>query len=471
MNAKLLLKALLSFVLASHITGCAKDDPSGNGEENTIDTIAKESLLVNFSYYYYWNNEVNARNASIDPHGLEVEDYFDKLLYSGDRWSWMCDADDYISSQTGVYNDSWGVSFGQTAEDDGDYSVKVKYIYPGSPLCQFGVSRGARLDAIDGTSLTPFTKEKKDFFSNSIESKGTLDFQFHLADGRDVSFKASKSSSLSTSPVLTHCVFGPDDFDGLEDKVGYLMYLGFRANFNEQLSNALAGIRESGAKKLILDLRYNPGGDFDSIAKLISYIAPRESFGKDYLTVHHNADIAEGLDKSYTVMEEKDNLDLEDLYIIIGNGSASASEVVVNALRPFYKERLHLVGKTSYGKPNGMYTMLFPGSEDYFEEYTNGDFSHLIYAFMPICFYNVNGEGEAIPDSGFVPDISYMDDLYHDFGVDELNIKACLTHIVTGNFPEPSGPLHTTKSSRGGVLLENEWDKANYGTISIPLFQ
>ena len=67
----------------------------------------------------------------------------------------------------------------------------------------------------------------------------------------------------------------------------------------------------------------------------------------------------------------------------------------LNGLKPL--SNLKHVGDTTYGKPNGMYVFYYPGDNAAYAKYNAGNFSGLKYVFLPICFYNANGEGQNIP--------------------------------------------------------------------------
>ena len=452
---------LLFFLLpVLWLGGCNK---IGQEEVNPIDpAIEKDTDYMAKSYlrreymnvYYYWYQDVITRNAELQPQKYEtIFDFFNALLYSGDHWSWMCDKDTYITTETGVYKGSWGVNWGQAAADYNDYSIRVRFIYPGSPFEQFGVTRGARLVAIGGKSIAePFTQEKLAIFNEEIE-KTSNSFTFQRVDGSEVSFTTSRAISLSTRSSLIATVFGPDDFPGLEEEVGYFLYLTYNINLIEDVKTAMKEFHDRGIKKLIVDLRYNGGGDVDAVTELISWLAPIPAQGSPYVNMVHNDKLA-SLDKKIAIPENKDALRLLSLYFILGKGSASASEVTVNGLAPYMPGALYTVGKQSYGKPNGMYVLYYPGTDSDYKLYNAGNFSKLQYAFLPICFYNKNSLDEAIPDEGLVPDNWCQDDLYHDFGPQEENIKDCLTHIVTGAFPTHTKASTKAEASSPGLLLQ-----------------
>ena len=445
------------------------------------DYEAKSFLRSQYmNVYYWWRDDVIDRNAALKPYDYDMYDFFDALLYSGDRWSWMCDKDTYVSDETGVITGTWGISLGQAVEFYRDYSLRVRFIYPGSPLEPFGVTRGAVLTHIAGMSVedddvTGFTQEKLDIFQNNF-FKSPQTFTFRLTDGRDTTFTASMAPALSTHTNLITRIIRPEEFPGLTAPAGYFHFLAFKANFMDDIVESMARFHDSGVRNLIVDLRYNGGGDAGASDTLVSYLAPRSAVGKPYVIRKHNQYLV-SLDD---VFSEKNNtslisantagLDLDRIYFITGPGTASASEMVINGLKPYFGDRQLMVGDTTYGKPNGMYVLMYPGSEKDYEAYLSQNFDRLKWVFLPIAFFNENSRGEMIPVEGFVPDLYRPDDLYHDFGVEEANIKACLEHIATGVWPAfDDKPRRTsTKASvRPGLRIETAEDSERYGSYRV----
>ena len=461
------------------------NDPLEDEEQKKIaadpDYAAKSFLRQQYmDIYYYWRDDVIDRNAALKPYDYDIYDFFDAMLYRGDRWSWMCDKEYYISDETGVVSGTWGVSLGQAYEYYGDYNIRVRYIWPASPLERFGVTRGAWLTHINGVSVAAdgagFTNEKLKYFQDNFY-KPTQTFTFRLKDGRDTTFTATMASALSTRSSLAVKLFYPDDFPGLTEPVGYFLYMGFKANFLDDITSAMSLFHNAGVRKLIVDLRYNGGGDSRASQLLTDCLAPRSAVGKPYVVRKHNSYLAK-LDKSFTDAENTDyigsnenSLDLDGLYFITGEGSASASEMVMNGLKPYLGDRLQMVGDTTYGKPNGMYVLMYPGAESDYEAYLEGDFSKLQWVFLPISFFNQNSLGQAIPTSGFIPDNYRPDDLFHDFGVEEESIRACLTHIVSGSYPAlrsaPRGDFPVKSFRNSGYRIDTEEDKPNYGRYTL----
>lgn len=421
---------------------------------------AREFTKAIMSQYYYWNKEIASKiNTTPITSYSEVAPYFNALLYSGDRWSWMEDGESYAQSETGVLSGTWGASLDQASYNN-DFRVRIAYLYPGSPFAKYGVTRGAVLKALGNTSLEPFTQAQLEYFSNNYNVSPQT-FTFGLVDGRDTTFTTSWATSLKTSPVLMAGLLTSDE---VKTTVGYLNYLSFKDNFEGELVNALVTLKNKGVKDLILDLRYNGGGSIGVLDTLISFLAPPSSAGQIYLTISHNSDIKDQLDSYYTVSSNSNNLNLNSLYVLTTKGTASASEVVINSLKPFLGSKLHTVGLTSYGKPNGMYVFLYPYDDASTAAYNRGNYSSLEYAIYPICFYDANKNGEFIPDTGFVPEFEVNDDLYTDFGPEEGMIAACLEHIATGKYPAATKAPSYSPQGRGvKVPFRPEEKDPHYG--------
>lgn len=481
---------LALFPLLAVLQGCpGTDDPPVKDEEAEKiaadpDYKAKDFLRKEYmDVYYYWQADVKNRNAGYKPYDYEIYDFFDRMLDSRDHWSWMCDKEYYVSSETGVYTGTWGVSLAQPV-DFGDYGIRVRYIYPGSPLEAFGVTRGAWLTHINSYDISSInTQDDLDYFNNNF-NKTPQTFTFRLANGVDTTFTAAKAASLATRPGLITHIFQPSDVPGLTEPVGYFHYLSFLANFLDDIDNAMKTLHDAGVKKIIIDLRYNGGGDSRASQRLIDYLAPKSAEGKPYVIRHHNSylqslsDSYSDANNTYSIISSTrpddadsraawdkvypNRLDLDAIYFITGGGSASASEMVMNGLRPFFGDKLQMVGGQTYGKPNGMYVFIYPGSDSDYDRFYADDFSRLKWVFLPICFYNMNGSLEPIPDKGFTPDNARPDDVYHDFGPNEDLISACLTRIATGRYPELTN-VSTKAAGRKGVRMRLAEDEPGYG--------
>ncbi len=427
------------------ITSCIK-------EQQIQDKDTKLYIDSMMSQYYYWVEEMP---TNISMSTGSIYDYFENHLVSKDRWSWMTSAQEWNESQTGVYK-SYGASISQPIEYYGDYSVMIRYVHPGSPFAVNGVKRGWTLTHIGGVEV--MTLIRNDTFASEY-NKESNSFTFKDETGVSRTLQIS-AEVISTRSSLITDVFDAQDFKGLTGKVAYFNYLTFNNNMLSDIRDAFARFYSEGVSDLILDLRYNGGGSTNASSVLADYLAPSSAQGKVLVSIEHNS-LNSTLNASTTIQRQAQSLELNRIFIITGKATASASEVVINGLKPLFGEaNVIQVGDTTYGKPNGMYVFAYPSgtSEDY---YANAE-----YVFLPICFYSVNANGFGGYEDGILPSKYWPDDLYDDWGVNEGIINACLTYIATGAYP----PLPTKLSTKSDNMMGSERiavseDAKGYGTF------
>ncbi len=126
----------------------------------------------------------------------------------------------------------------------------------------------------------------------------------------------------------------------LEGELGYVKITQFQGQTGPELEKALKELEAKGMKKLVLDLRNNPGGILDASVdvsglfmpkdKLVVYLQGRKTPRTDYLTASNEAP------REYPVV------------ILVNTGSASASEIVAGALQDSH--RALIVGMQTFGK-------------------------------------------------------------------------------------------------------------------------
>jgi carboxyl-terminal processing protease len=135
----------------------------------------------------------------------------------------------------------------------------------------------------------------------------------------------------------------------LDNGIGYVKIIQFQGQTASELEKALAGLEAKGVKKLILDMRNNPGGILDASVdvsgkflpkdKLVVYLQGRQKTDrKDYLTTSSEPP------RTYPMV------------VLVNTGSASASEIVAGALQD--SKRALIVGTQTFGK--GSVQTVFP---------------------------------------------------------------------------------------------------------------
>ncbi len=446
------LGAAAALLAVSVFSSCTKTSAEHGGGDSfgsgAINAGASNYVRKFMKTKYYWCDRVP---DNIDASTTPVKDYFYRHLVQEDRWSWMTDAASYYSAETGV-NTSYGMSYGQPLKGFADYGVYVTMVYDGSPFAKAGVTRGWRIDRIGGSEVMDLIVAGK-FYSELGKESNTFAFTDTKGNKKEC---AIAKSTFTASSVLKSGVYTSAEYPALPAgaKVGYIVYRSFVKSMKSELSEAFAKMKREGVTDMVLDLRLNGGGDVGVCTELGSYLAPESADGKTFVRIRHNAGNA-GSDHDYKIKRNSNSLNLRRLFVIGGRATASASELIINCLRPYMEVKF--VGDTTYGKPNGMYvyTYMKKGSK------TEG------WAFYPICFYCVNSNGDGNYENGILPDKLIYDDMYHDWGTEERTFRACLDYIATGSYPPAACTADFRVRSSAGVRLGTDTDSPHYGLATI----
>ncbi|MGQ1890874.1 S41 family peptidase [Thermophagus sp. OGC60D27] len=354
---------ILGVLLLSY--SCSDDD-NETGEEINEESISQDILDVNKWIYenmeaYLWSEQMPDIDYKQEEDPI---DYFSKLIYEEkDRWSWI--TDDYASLSAEY--DGVPVQMGYSPSfylmsDNESVFIVVDYVYAGSPAEEAGIERGDIILSIDGTSLN--TTNYYDLYSQDAYSVQLAEIEENVISytGESIDLVARV---VDTNPVLHYDVI---DLDG--HKVGYLVYAEFitggeGGRFLDSLDVVFSEFKAAGISDLIVDLRYNPGGDIDAAAYLASAIAPADVSSNEevLISMKYNKDLQD----YFEYYEREDNLyyyfrnDVENVnmkervYFLTSSGTASSSELVISGLMPYTE--VVTVGEATYGKCYGAWVL------------------------------------------------------------------------------------------------------------------
>ena len=423
---KLKLFAGLTFVLFSgtlFFSSCQKDDNSpGNGipaETRSINNF----IYSNMKYYYLWTDEIP---SGIDPDNeSDPRVLFDKLTYkTEDKWSYI--TDDY----TGLINSFQGIdkSFGyqfrlfKKMSNDDVFGI-VEYVLPGSPADNAGIKRGDVFNMINDTQLN--VNNYKDLLFGVDQYK--IGFA-NISDGEIVS--NGETADLSAVILQKDPVFLSSVLDLGGEKIGYLVYLQFIPDYDNELRSVFNSFKANGISDLILDFRYNPGGAVNSAQLMASMIAPQTAVEQQKVFAYYiwNANLndyiknQEGEESSnlklrFLSAEAGENLDLDRVFVITTDNTASASELVINALKPYMA--VYTVGSNSVGKYTASITL-----HDQSKSYN--------WAIQPIVVKLANADNVSDYKDGFTPDYAADDDYYTPLGELQENMLSTAVSAITG---------------------------------------
>ena len=182
---------------------------------------------------------------------------------------------------------------------------------------------------------------------------------------------------------------------------------------------------------MVVDLRYNGGGYVDLQQTLANYLVNSSADGSIMMSLVYNENLAEN--NETTKFKKLGVLDINNIYFVVTDNTASASELLINNLKPYMNVKL--VGEATYGKPVGFFPIPV------------GDW----YIF-PVSFRNTNGLGEGNYFDGIPVDNLVQDGLDKDWGDrTESSLASVLAHIGTGAFstsPQTPGLNSTLDGNR-----------------------
>lgn len=367
---------------------------------------------------YYWNTELPAVNAAQFP---SPEAYLDRVRYRplDERFS-------YIGSRAeseAYYSDSQFIGFGFSSQFDGD-GLRLSQVFPESPAAEAALQRGESIVAINGRTVAALMADGQlDAALGPSQEGYGIDIQVRGADA--VLREARMVKRPVTIPTVS--VLNVYEVDGR--RVGYLFFRNFVRPSVAALDEAFAALRGEGVTELVLDLRYNGGGLVSVAQHLASLLGGTRTEGQVLAEYFHNSRNASR--NELLRFEPRDlALSLERVVVVTTRSSASASELIVNALRPFLP--VVTVGTATYGKPVGQYGINFC--------------EKVLY---PVAFTLRNALGQGDYFDGIAADCPADDDLSRQLGdPEEASLREALTVVRTGTCSPPLPAFDTPARRR-----------------------
>jgi len=336
-----------------------------------------------------------------------------------DRYSWFID--DYVAQNNSFQGISTRFGFTQRTiqiNDAGDIVIAILLVEQNSPAELAGIKRGDIINGINGTVLNTANIDV------AFGGLGNETVTLSLVSEKDgvltqLADKTMTKAVVAANPVHFQKIF--TDIGG--KKVGYLLYNSFADSFNAEMNAAFATFKSEGIDELVIDLRFNGGGSGLATTYLASMIYAQAGNGIFYETKfnakHSQYSSADRFENTLQIQ----NTDLEvigeepinrlntlnRLYILTTGSTASASELLINGLRP-YMSSVKLIGTKTEGKNVGSITLYDAPGNDFLGE-DNANPNHT-FAMQPICIQVFNKDGGSDYIQGFEPDIE-VDDTFN----------------------------------------------------------
>lgn len=311
--------------------------------------------------------------------------------------------------------------------NDADRSVVATDVEANSPAGRAGVQRGWQIAAINGVPLSQVTF---DVVLRAVLEPGagtTTNFTLLNRQGAQVNL-ALRAERVDYGLVPVTRVIST-----AQGPVGYLALRQWTVDAQDELATSVAALRQSQVRDLVLDLRYNQGGALIPVLQLAYMIGgdrvsdkvigrirandKRPALAEDALALAFKVDTTAG-----RLLNDQPlpTLNLGRVFILSTEDTCSASEALINGLKPFLD--VIQIGSTTCGKPYG------------FEGVSN---CGVFYAPMELAISNAANQGDY--SDGIAPRCAGQDELSRDLGdASEAMLRTALDFARTGTCPPPS---------------------------------
>lgn len=319
-------------------------------------------------------------------------------------------------------------------------AVYISAVNPGSPADLAGLLRGFRLTAVNGQQASPVMAEQ-------ALKQTQVSIAYERPDG------SKGATTVLRGAYKSHGLLKSQVFNKEGRKFAYLSLAKFERldEVKSELDQAFLKFSAEQPADMILDLRYNGGGYVETAEYLANLMAPSALNGKVMYAKHFNSLLQQGkgsilkrqlyfdehgnpayvngrratmADVDFSVAGNTSSFNkqggmesLKNIYFIVSNRTASASELLINSFKPYVN--LKLVGSRTYGKPVGFFGI---------------NINRYTLYLSNFLIKNAANEGEYY--TGFLPDLVAADDVGHDFADPE---EECLKGVFAEIYGPPKG--------------------------------
>lgn len=392
-------KSLLSFcgiiILAQIVCSCGKktrEQPNYSSSDSIL-VYVDEAM----NDLYLWQDKM----TKVDWHDYsDPAEMMGDMKYSPiDRWSNVYKKESLKSFFTGE-----SVSYGFMPVWEGS-ELMVGYVFHDSDAYRKGLRRGFRIAELKGS--LPRNIYNWDFFNAPSLGENIRLYAVNPTETLDI--------TVTATDVVADQVMYSKVFNLGARKAGYIVYESFTTTSKDSLITAMEDFRQQGVNELIIDLRYNGGGEVSVLLEWMSKIMPQRFSGKPFFITKHNAKNTKE-NAAEKVYPNATSLGIERVFVISTSNTASASEALINGLKPYIE--VHHIGERTHGKPVGMYVL----------EFNN-------WYVVPIAFEYTNALGQGGFYDGIAPEQYADDDKSYDWGnPKDPCLAQALHYIANGGY-------------------------------------
>jgi carboxyl-terminal processing protease len=386
------------------ITSCKKEE-----DDLPIDSNTKVNnwILDVMQEVYFWSDRLPKKTDK----SMAPEAYFNSLKVGEDRFSVLVpNFLELLQSLQGVNKEAgYEYSLSLDYENESNVIAVILYVKPNSPALEAGLKRGDIIFKINNTQIT--TSNYRTLISE-LSKQHTIDFRTYDEETKTYKIVSQKSlnvQEIKENPSYLSKVITLNN--GV--KVGYYVYNFFPVlpqgdvSYLNEMDEIISGFKNSGVTEIVLDLRYNSGGEAAPTINLGSLLGKGVNSSKIFYENKYNKLVEDFFSSSpnyenrlrrrFLNKEENigNNLSSNRIFVLTGRNTASASELLINGLKPYMN--IILIGHKTVGKNEGSWLI---------DDKENPE-NH--YGLMPIVFRYYNSLGQSEFRDGFIPDYEVRD--------------------------------------------------------------
>lgn len=356
-----------------------------------------------------------------------------------DRFHFTYDTEVYRQLSQGGVSAGYGMETA-TVRSSPPRDIRIAFVEPNSPAATAMLQRGAKLLTIDGVNVVSATGTANvNVINGALVPKA-------LGESHSFTFDMNGTQStvqLTAQKIISTPVQDVTVIPTAGGPVGYLLFNDHVTTSEPLLIDAVNGFKSAGINDLVLDMRYNGGGQLNIASRLAYMISsPAVTAGKTFeqLVFNDKNPFHQTATQTLTPFLATSNsgqplptLGLSRVTVLTGPDTCSASESVINSLRGV-GVTVNLVGGTTCGKPYGFIPQDNCGT-----------------TYFAIQFKGANQQGYGDYSDGFAPDANcaVADDFGHPLGDPaEARLAAALNLRSAGACPVPGSTKTAPSAAR-----------------------
>ena len=246
------------------------------------------------------------------------------VLGTGDKYAYYLDEEQFAEMMASNNAELQGIGIMVIYQND---LIEIISVMPDSPALEAGLEPGDIIAYVGGESVAELGYTAA---VNRLQGEAGTLAEFTVQRGDELIDYSIERGYVNEQSVMYH-VYEPDP------TIGIVKILSFNLGTPEQFKSACEELIAGGVTKFVFDVRYNPGGDLESITEILDYLLPEGPIVR----------IVDAVGNEDVRYSDASELDMP-MCVLVNSSTASAAELFSSALQDY--DKAELVGTVTYGK-------------------------------------------------------------------------------------------------------------------------